>query len=192
MPDLEFQRRLITLNSPEVQISLVSDASKKSAIVEVLSRSRFQAFSNPAFRKELAHYKRTNFTRDPLGMPGFTMGFSNPASLFTPTFIRLVNIMKFVGKSEDLLFSTTPLFCIVGSAHNEQRDWIQTGRTVQRILLEAQRHNIQSAVSAVPPDPGVLQTILKSTARPQLFIRLGYTDHISPHAPRLTVDRVIT
>ncbi len=191
MPDGAFQQVLSKLNSDNVHLSLVSDSEKKSAIIDILSKSRFLAFSNPAFRNELADYKRTNLTHSPTGMPGFTMGFSTLASFFTSAVIRLVNIMKFIGKNEDRLFDATPLFCIVSSKDNDQSAWVSIGRAVQRILLEAQRHGIASAVSAVPPVPQALQNILGIQTRPQLFIRLGYTDIIPRHSPRLSTKNVM-
>ena len=70
----------------------------KEKITDILMTSRLKAFSNKTFRKEMATYKRNNFTSSYFGMPGFTMGINNFLSIFAPFFIRYFNVMKILKK----------------------------------------------------------------------------------------------
>ena len=190
-PDQAIRHALSGLASDTVSITLVTDQSKRHAISDMISRSRNRAFGSWAFRNELADYKRSNFTHSPTGMPGFTMGFSTFMSLFTAPAIRLFNIMKIVGKSEDALFRDhTPMFGVVSTPANERNDWITAGRMVQRLLLTAESYGVHSSLCAVPPNTQELQAILDATARPQLIIRMGYTENIPGHSPRYFAHEV--
>jgi hypothetical protein len=167
----------------------ISDETKKTKIAEVLMESRVKAFSYPAFRKEMAGYKRHNFTKSFTGMPGFTMGMDPTTSLFAGFLIRNFNVMKWIRGSEtDLLKKYTPTFVIISSDHQTPEAWIQSGRTLERVLLTAQYHNIQTSLSALPPDIAPLQKIIGIASTPQMFVRMGYTNEIPGHSPRLLVD----
>ncbi len=173
-------------------IRFVTDLEKQKTIADILLESRLKAFDNKLFRKELAHYKRTNLTKSPLGMPGFTMGLNTPLSLVTPFAIRHINVIRFLKKQEEkLLKKYTPTFGFVITTGDSKTDWVAAGRLFERITLEAERLHIQTAISAISPKVHKpLQEVLDTPHFPQVFFRMGHTDKIPGHSPRLSTEEV--
>lgn len=191
VPDESFLELIANLATDEVHLDVIRDQDKKDEVVDVLMASRLKAFSNSAFRSEMADYKRNNLTSSATGITGVTMGFSTPLSMIAAFLIRNFNVMKFIRKSEEELLSRyTPIFVLLSSKNNDKHDWIITGRILQRFMLEAERHGLQTAISAVPLNPIPLQKPFATEFRPQMFLRLGYAEKIPPHSPRLSAESV--
>jgi len=173
-------------------IRLATDSKKQKDIADILLESRLKAFDNKLFRKELAHYKRTNLTKSPLGMPGFTMGLNTPLSLITPFAIRHINVIRFLKKQEEkLLKKYTPVFGFVITTGDSKIDWVAAGRLFEHVVLEAECLNIQTAISAISPRTHKqLQEILDTPHFPQVFFRMGYATEIPKHSPRLSAEKV--
>ena len=95
--------------------------------------------------------------------------------------------MKWLRRSEtDLLKKYTPTFVIISSDHHTIEGWIDTGRTMQRVLLVAQYHKVQTALSALPPNVDSLKKIIGTSSRPEMFVRMGYAYTIPGHSPRFS------
>jgi recombinational DNA repair ATPase RecF len=105
----------------------------KDSLIRILMESREKEMDDHKFRFELAHYKRTNYTRSGLGMPGFVMGFPNALSLIVPMVIRLKNVAKLSHeKDERLLKNATPAFVVISTATHDAPAWLESGRIYQR------------------------------------------------------------
>ncbi|TSC78753.1 MAG: nitroreductase [Parcubacteria group bacterium Gr01-1014_33] len=178
-------------SSHDIYVDFVSDHAKKIAIAEYLIRFREKEFENKEFRKEMAAYKKTNFTASPIGMPGFTMGFGNFLSLIAPFLIKYINVIRFIRTKEiSLLVDHTPVFGFIGSQGDSKKEWLSVGRILEHILLEAERDGLQTSINALPFEVVELQQIMGISHRPQIFFRLGYTKSIPFHSPRLRVEDI--
>lgn len=192
VPDEKFLESLEQLATENVQISLVKDHREKDNIADILMESRLRAFSNKPFREEMANYKRTNFTSSPFGMPGFTLGINNLLSLFAPFLIRNFNVMKVIRKNEeDILKKYTSVFIFLNAKEHSPYSWISTGQLLQKILLKAEQCGVQASISAVPLNVEPIKKILKTSYRPEMFLRLGYATAIPGHSPRLQAEEAI-
>lgn len=182
--------------TPDIKIDIVILPEQKSRVADILLQARIALFDQKEFRKELAGYKHHNLTRSPIGMPGFTMGFSLMKSLIADIMIRNLNVIRLMKNREArLLKEETAVFLIMTACRHEPRLWVDTGRCFERILLEAARRGIESAPNAVPGSPPyleALQSALGTAWQPQIFARLGYADGPLPrHSPRLDISHVI-
>lgn len=102
-----------------------------------------------------------------------------------------MNVIKLVRKKELAMLKThTPIFGILSTKTNVEKDWLDVGRLYERSALILERAGIQTAVSAVPPEADRLREALKSDYRPQIFFRIGYAEKAAPHSPRLASDKV--
>lgn len=191
-PPKELLSKLQQQSNPDIQISLILDQENKNKISEIFMQSRLRAFSNTEFRKEMAGYKRTNFTLSAFGMPGFTLGINNLLSLIAPFLIKNFNVMKVIRKTEEaLLKSFSPVFLFLSAKEHAPRGWILTGQKLQKVLLLAEQNGVQTAMSALPPNVLPIQEILKTSYRPEMFVRLGYALAVPGHAPRLEAKETI-
>ena len=172
-------------------ICFVTDHAQKIAIARFLVDWREKEFDNKEFRREMARYKRNNFTRSYIGMPGFTMGFKNFASILAPLAIRYFNVIRPIKMKEiRLLTDHTPVFGVITSPDNTEHSWLQVGRSLEKIWIEAEQQKLQLSINALPASVDELQRIIGISERPQIFFRLGYAAHTPPHSPRLGIERV--
>lgn len=193
VPPESLLQKIAAYADKETTITLVGNGRQKQLITDLMIASRIAVFKDKNFRKEMAHYKRTNLTRSPIGMPGFTMGFGMLFSLLAPFMIKHVNVMRFIVKQEKALLNNyTPIVGIISTKEDERRQWVKTGQLLERVALTALRENAQTAISAVPLSVEPLQEILGIRSRPQIFFRIGYTTLSPGHAPRLQAEDVIT
>ena len=178
--------------SENFRVDAVTDYVQRAAIADILVGFREDVFARGAFRRELARYKRTNFTRDFVGMPGFTMGFSTAFSLIAPFLIRHINVIKLTrNKDLNVLIEHTPVFIFLSTKEDAKTSWLDAGRMFQRMLLEAERDGLHTSISAVPHPSSELRAILGTAYYPQIFFRVGYANKVPQHSPRLASSQVI-
>lgn len=193
LPPEPLLKHFNNFSGDDIRIDIVTDKTHKDKIADILIAFREKLFSNAAFRKELAGYKRNNFTNSGLGMPGFTMGLNNIVSLVAPFIIRYFNVMRFIKQNElRLLKEETPAFVIISTKNNTKRDWLNAGRLFERMILEAEQEGVQTAVSAIPTGTDALQRAVGTPYFPQIFFRIGYSNNRPGHSPRLLYQKVIT
>lgn len=152
--------------------------------------------SDKGFRQELSHYVKSNITHAPLGMPGFTIGIPPPVSLIAPLMVKFINMAKLSRKKDEaLLKKQTPIFGVISTKGDAEKDWLRAGQIYERIALEAERRGIKTAPLAAAIQIGEsyrdLQRILGTSLRPQVFFRMGYADKATRHSPRLSAMEVI-
>ena len=195
IPDQAFLDRIKSLTQTNIQINFVSEKSKKDAIANIVNKAMMTAMDDKEFRKELSQYVKSNITHSPIGMPGTGLGIPTPVSIIAPIMLRYINMSKLSKKKDDkLLKEHTPLFGIISTSEDREKDWIKTGQLYERIALEAERCNIKTHPLAAAIQIGEfykeLQNILQTAFRPQFFFRLGYYDKIVSPSPRLTAIKL--
>lgn len=194
--DNKFISQVKELQTPNLQIIFVSDQPTKDQLADVALAAGVFAMEDKYFREELSHYVKSNITKSHVGMPAFGMGIPTPVSLFAPRMIKFLNMNKMSLKADEKLFKEfTPMVCVITTKNDTQEDWVKAGETYERITLMACAQGISTAVWAAPIQIGEyhadVQKILRTDFRPQVFFRIGYTDKVTPHSPRIPVDRVV-
>ena len=189
---LPFMQRLSQL---DVMYDFVSDKIRKENIANVVLNAMSEAMADKNFRLELAEYVKSNYTSSGIGMPGFGMGIPGPVSLLLPFIIRHFDMYKVTRKQdESLLKDGTPMFGILSTREDNPESWIKAGQAYQRIALECERAGIKTAVMAAAIQIGdyykQLQEIIGTSARPQLFFRIGYCNKEVHPSPRLSSAQV--
>ncbi|MBU0661500.1 nitroreductase family protein [Patescibacteria group bacterium] len=191
MPNIDFIKNMIQ-RTEGVGIKVVKDKEKKRSLSHELFASRYRAFADKAFRKEMSQYKRNNLTKKYTGIPGATMGFPTLLSFFAPYVIRLVNVMRFIKKKElQLLDNDTPLLVCIGGNNTSKKECINIGRAVQRILLEATEQGLATSINAVTQTSKRAKELLHIKYDLLFYIRVGYSDKDVAYSPRLPLDKLL-
>lgn len=193
----KFIQKIETFAKSGLKVNLVTNQSSKEKIAEIVNTAMIEAMDNKAFRQELSGYIKTNITKANLGMPLFGMGIPTLPSLIAPLAIKFINInQKTKRQDEALLKQHTPAFIIISTQTDNRKDQLQAGQVYERIALEAEKQGLASAVMAAAIQIGDyykdLQKILGISARPQVFMRLGYPTKPTRHSPRLLAQKVTT
>lgn len=190
-----FLKKVKSLSDQELRIDFVEDKAAREQLAVIIADAREAEFDEPAFRREIATWKRTNWTHSPLGMPGFTMGFPTLLSFIAPTAIKYMNPARKMRPKDIAIFTEhTPAAAIISSREDARERWIQSGQLFERIALEATRAGLATNIMAAAIGYGEyykkIQTLLNSTYRPQFLFRIGYAKQPMLHSPRLTAEKV--
>jgi nitroreductase len=196
MPNETFLSEINKLQDESLTIMRISDRSHRERLAEVALAAGVFAMEDTYFRRELSHYVKSNMTRSHVGMPAFGMGIPTPVSFFAPRMIRFFNMNKISFKNDEkLLKEFTPMFCVIATRDDGAMAWIKAGEAYERISLFACRSGLSTAVWAAPIQIGQyyrdLQSILGTEFRPQMFFRVGYAQKMTPHSPRIPVERLL-
>lgn len=187
---------LENLSNEGAKIFTVSEKSKILRLAEISLNAQIEVMDRDAFREELSHYVKSNFTNDFVGMPGFTLGMPAPISIFASKIIKRINMSRLSKKQdENVLKKHTPAFLLVATKSDEKKDWIIAGRVFERAWLLAERNGISFSPLAAGVQVGEyfkeIQSILGTAFRPQVLARLGYAQKNAEHSPRLSVDQIV-
>lgn len=190
-PPEKFIQSILQLKTNDVEISTVSNQQQKNEIADAVLAAGEVAMDNKKFREELSHYVKSNLTTAKTGMPGFGLGIPTPPSLLAPLMVRYLNMNRLTHKKDEkLLKEYTPTYVVISTKNDDPLGWLEAGSLYQRIALMATQENIQTAVWAAAIQIGsyyqCIQKVLNTTLRPQVFFRLGYTNRVTAHSPRLS------
>lgn len=196
LPSSSILKEFRALSTANTFINIIEDNKTKDMIADVAIGGISEAMSNPAFRSELSYYLKSNLTRSKIGMPGFGMGFPTLISLIAPKLLKNFNMSKITRRKDELLLKKfTPLFIIISTQQDGKASWLDAGEVFENAALIAEKNGLKTGVWASPIQIGEhymdLQNILKINFRPQMFFRLGYTNKVIPHSPRLSVEEVL-
>lgn len=185
----EFVQRINGLNSfPGLELYFVSEKSKIKKLAELTAQGLMAAYQNPKFRQEMSGWMHSSFSKKRDGLPGYSLRMPALISLIFPFLVRRFNMGKRVGKLNYLSASSAPLIAVIGARENSRKNWLDTGRLVERIMLEAQTAGLKTSIFVAAIEIGELykevQKVLASDLIPQLLICVGYMNFEQKPSPR--------
>ncbi|MBI3633196.1 MAG: nitroreductase family protein [Candidatus Vogelbacteria bacterium] len=196
LPDRIFLDWLRDGSSESLKIDVIKDPETKAKIAEVVTRANVCATQDKIFRSELSQYVKSNTTSAKLGMPMFGFGMPTLVSFIAPWVVKSFNVNKLSQKEDGrLLKEFTPVLVVISGAKDNKESWVRAGELYETIALMAEKEGIKTAPMAAVIQIGEfykeLQNCSKIEWRPLVFFRLGYSDKITKHSPRLSSGEVI-
>jgi len=188
--------KILELNTEkDLEIGFITEKEDKRKAASLITIGMEFAFHNSQFRKELSRYIISNNIKSPVGIPGYTANLSFLKSLITPFLIKNFQVGKSEGIKDYNLFSTSPAIIVISSESDTKNDWLRSGFLFESISIFLTSENIAFSVSGTPIEAPasytVLQKILKSVHKPQMFFRIGYSKFKVPHSPRKSASDII-
>lgn len=176
-------------------LDLVEDPAKIQSLADLTGHATAASMRAPEFRAELSQWVRSNFTKRPDGMPGFSVGVPDVPSLLAPVIVRLPPTAKAEGGKRRAQVLSSPVLGIVSTKGNEKRDWFRAGMLLENIWLLATAEGLRLAVLAAVVETGEMyrdvQTVLGSPLRLQVFFRTGYGPSDPHPTPRRPLGEVL-
>ncbi len=172
-----------------------TDDETKKAIATLVGEGDRTQFDDAGFRRELAGWIRPNRTRRPDGMPGYSFGISDLASLLGPTMISTFNTGASQARKDEDLALTAPALTVLTTSGDTPADWLTAGRAVAVLLLRAAARGVAASFLNQPIEVPELRRqlgdLIGGSDSPQLLLRIGYA---APDraTPRRTVADVLT
>ncbi|MBI2042534.1 MAG: nitroreductase family protein [Candidatus Nealsonbacteria bacterium] len=190
-------RALKDLNRDEgLRIDFVTSYKTRAQIADISSRAMGRIMSRSPFRRELAHWLRTNITRKKDGMPGSGHGMSLLVSCIAPHILRHVDVSKVEAKKERKRIMNFPAVVVISSRGNHRQQWLKVGELLEMILLAAQSKSIDSAIRVASIEDQIAREELRQALglrnfEPQMLFGLGYAEKTAPHSPRRRIEDYI-
>lgn len=191
----EFIESIKSASGDQFRVYVIQDKKIKNKIADIVIDANVEAMDDSDFRFELSSYVKSNVTKSKIGMPMFGFGVPTLLSFLAPFLLRRFNLNRLSrSQDEELLKEHTPYFVIITSRVDDKESWIKAGEIFESIALMAERDGVRTASMAAPIQIGEnykkMQLLLSTEMRPQVFFRMGYSEEITPHSPRLSLEDI--
>ncbi len=177
-----------------IELKLIEDKAKRSAIAELIIEADQKHFSNPQYREELSKWLRANNGEQ-------TDGISSSAS-WTPNFVAKIESMiikKFdvgsgVAARDKELIEQSAMLAVIATEKEEPTQWIATGVFLSRILLYFTAIGVAAGYLNQAIEILEIRKLLREqtgiAGYPQLVLRMGKAKNARPAARRPLEDVV--
>jgi nitroreductase len=184
------------LSSNTSQVQIVMEKSEKDALAQIMEKAQIEAMDSQAFRNELSYYLKSSFTKDPFGMPGFTLDMPAAFSIIAPKLVKKVNLSKLTAKKDlNLLLKHTPALGVISVTENNKINWLETGRIFEKLWLLATQQDLACSVWAAAVQlrdySEQIRKLLKITTYPAVLFRIGYPKKTPGHSPRFPLKDIL-
>lgn len=167
---------------------------EKHTVADLVADGDRRQADDPAFRRELAEWIRSNHSRAGDGIPGYTQGIGDLASLAGPWIIRTFDWGDGRAATDRQLAEGSPALVVLGTDDDTQEAWVRTGEALARMLLLATLHGLSASFLNQPIEIPELRRKLADalglSGVPQLVLRLGYGPEVPP-TPRRDLEDVL-
>lgn len=179
----------------DVTFTLISDDSKKERLASLTRSAMIKALENKAFRDELTHWIRHNWTKKEDGMPGFVSGMPGPVSILFPAIVHSPIMPKEVGQSEYTLIRESSAVGILSIQSDKKVLWVKAGIALELVWLLATKEGLAmsllSGAVEVEEERMKVKKVLETPLLPTVFFRIGYPTQTSRSAPRRKIEGVL-
>ncbi len=190
-----FLEELATLKEEGISLHLVSEKEKINQISDLIFDGSTEMMKSTTFREELSGWLRHNFTRQPDGMPGFTLGLNPIQSLLGSFLIKNFDMGASQAKIDQELVKSSSLLIVITSQENGKETWLKIGKLYEKVVLMGTLNGLSNATLASVVElgqlPEKLKQVLLTSETPQVFLRMGFSKDKSRHSPRKKVEDVL-
>lgn len=173
----------------------IQEPERRHALAALIADGDRRQWHDAEFRRELAHWMRPNQELAFDGMPGRAVGVaSNLVSYVAPLVVRTFDRGDGEAARDRELAEGAPLLAVLGTAHDQRRDWLHAGEALSRVLLRATTLGLSASFLNQPIEVSALRDDVRKLAgvdgAPQLILRIGYGTTV-PATPRRPVEDVL-
>jgi hypothetical protein len=172
----------------------VVDRTIRPAVSELVVEGDRQQWASARFRSELATWSRSNQPGELDGVPGYSCGLSDSASVLHRVLVRFRAGISSEERRDRFYALNTRALLALCSRQETPADWFVAGQAMQRVLLRAAAKGLSASFFSqaveVPAVRARLRETLGELGWPQLLFRLGYGRPVRP-TPRRPVELVL-
>lgn len=177
-----------------VTLMCVAAEAPRTRIAELIAEADRQQFSNPAFRRELAHWLKPPHHNE--GMPGYA-GFAEKlleaATPIAASIVRTFDIGTGAAAVHRELVAGSPLLLLFSTQADDPGAWLAAGQALERVLLTLAQDGVTVSYLNQPieiePLRNELARLCGIGGHPQLLLRAGYGPR-ARHSARRPLDAV--
>lgn len=174
---------------------LLDDNKDLEKVINLIDEANDILYSSERHKKEIISWMRFNNyqikkTKD--GIPYKTMGIPKVSTKIGRIFMKFFLSPKFIKKGDEQKIKNSSGIIIITSKRDCFRCWLNTGKTMQKILLEITSFKMQYSFLNQPCQAKRTRKKLKKITKdwPQIIIRTGYA-RTAPHTRRKPLEEVL-
>lgn len=165
----------------------VVSSDVRGTLLGLIQEADRRLWSDPAYRRELAHWIRSADVGD--GLPG---PYHNGIG---PVVVRAFALGRSEGRRDAAAGAPAPLVVVLGTNDDAPLAWLQAGQALARVLLRASDAGIAASFLNQPVQvPELRQALARSLDRrrafPQVVLRMGRGRIFEP-SPRRPIEAVL-
>ncbi len=187
----EFQ---VLSGQAQPSLFISTDGKLNQQVGDLVATAERLQQGDPAARKDLAGWVRTDWTGRGDGIPGSALGVKGVASAIAPWAARAIDLSRIRAAADKNLCIEAPALIVVES-EDATEQWLEAGELLERLLLTITREGLQCSyfnmAIQVPSVRLDLRDLLGLNSRPQLLLRVGYCLTEPVLSPRRPLDEVI-
>ncbi|WP_290648941.1 Tat pathway signal protein [Aquisalimonas sp.] len=171
-----------------VSLMLLTDSKQKEQVAEYVAAGNTAQFSDPRWAAEMRKWIRFNArdavrTRD--GLYGAVLGIPNVPGWLGKLLMRVAGSAKRQNRKDITHIRSSGALAVIFSEADDQRHWIEAGRSYERLALQAAALQLRTAFINQPVEVLPLRAQLATflgigNRRPDLIVRIGR----GPEMPR--------
>jgi len=178
-----------------VWVDAVQDKARRHLLAELIAEGDHEQWQDPAFREELAAWLRSNRLGVSDGMPGYSLGMGDLAAQIAPVVVRTFDRGDGEAARDLELAEGAPVLAVIGTLHDQPRDWLYTGEALGRMLLRATVLGLSASFLNQPVEVPSLRPevarVVGIDGLPQLIVRIGYAARETRPTPRRAIEEVL-
>jgi nitroreductase len=165
-----------------VALTCFTEPESKAEIGQLVRKSMTVALQLPAMRRELAELvswesdgatDRGMYLESMMMSPSAAKASATPAAHFLLESLDATAEAAAMGEN----YATAPILLVLSTQHDGPQAWLDAGRALSRLLLQAADRGLAHCIAAGPVEvPAVvprLRSALGNTHRPQVLFRVG-------------------
>ncbi len=193
IPDALLEKMAQAGREEGAKIHWVRQDGLRARLADLVAEADEIHFSDPEYREELAHWVRSDRSRQPDGVPAAAMDGDRQVASIGGMLPHVVARGRQIGDTHARLLVDAPAVAVVTTPQDDPAAWLAAGQAMQSALLLATANGLSASFFNAPIEVAELRFHLKSglaeTGYPQVVFRLGYAD-AAPETPRRGADQV--
>lgn len=175
-----------------IEIHFVQEKEKIDQLARLTADGLRTAYRLPRFRQEMAQWMRHSLSKNPRGIPGYSLRMPFVLSFLLPKLIPFFDFGPILSKLNRKSINSAPLVCVLGAERNTPDAWMRVGRLAEHLMLTLRAEGAKTSifVAAIEIDDLYkdVQRIIDSTAIPQFLFCAGYMDDGQKPNLRVSVE----
>jgi hypothetical protein len=176
------------------ELVVSTDGKRNEQVANLVAAGDRILQADPAYRRDVAEWVRTDWTERLDGIPGAAIGVTGFASALAPWTTRVLDLGKKQAAADRNLCVDAPALVVL-AGEDSPPHFLDAGELLERVLLTMTLSGLQTSYLNMPVQVPDLRLQLRSTLGlsvwPQLLLRVGYCLAEGPRTPRRPVGDVM-
>lgn len=183
--------------SPPVWLKFVPEGDTRHTLAQLIAHADRDQLADTRFRHELVEWIRPHADSYALskdGIPGDLLGMPGLIADVGPFLVRTFDTGALFSARDRQLAINSPLLVVLGTTEDTPPAWLQSGKALSDLLLNATSEGIVASYLNAPIEVPELRAqvceAIGESGYPQLILRMGYSDSTGP-TPRRPLAEVL-